>query len=86
MSTVMNEGVNMIFRAARARNSTVVGLLVEPITSISKPKGYLESYPFIRQPYIAVTSSSPVIPPSLVSSLFLSSMLKTKGRIHQSRG
>ena len=51
---------------------TVVGTLVETsITSIEKPKGYIEAYISIRKPTITVTSNIPVIPPSL-SPYFLS--------------
>ena len=44
MSTVMDEGVQMCCKSVTSNLFTVVCLLVEPITSIEKPKGYLEAY------------------------------------------
>ena len=44
MSTVMNKGVEMCCKSFTANLFTVVGLLVEPSTYISKPKGSLEAY------------------------------------------
>ena len=65
MSTLMNEGVKMYCKVVTANLFTLIDLLVEPSTYISKTKGYLEAYISIRQPIITVTSISPVIPPSL---------------------
>ena len=42
------KGVKMYFRAAMTKLFTVAGLLVEPSTSIEKPKGYIESPPSIH--------------------------------------
>ena len=58
MSRVVNKGVVMHFKASTANLLTVVGLLVEPITSVAKPKGYLEAYLSIIQPHITVTFSN----------------------------
>ena len=76
ISTVMNKGVKMCCKSVMANLYTVVSLLAEPITSITKPKGYLEAYISIGQPPITVTYSSPIIPPSLPSSFFYSSMMR----------
>ena len=70
MSTVMNEGVRMRYKVVTANLLKVVGLLVEPSTVISKPVSSLKAYISIRQPTISVTSSSPIISPSLSRSLF----------------
>ena len=86
MSTVINEGVEMCCKAVTPNLFTAVGFLIEPSTSITKPKDYLEVCLSIMQPPIALTSSSPVIPPSLPSSFFFSIMLRSNSRIHQSIG
>ena len=71
ISTVMNEGANMCFKAVTSNLFKVVGLFFKPSTYIVKPKGYLETYISIMQPPIAVTSRSPVIPPSLPPYLLI---------------
>ena len=47
-STLMNKGVNMSCKVFTANLFAVVGLYVEPSTSIENPKGYLESSLSIR--------------------------------------
>ena len=71
MSRVINKGVVMRCKAVTVDLLTVVGLLVEPIATISKPRIYLEEFISIRQHPITVTSSSMVITPSLSRSFFL---------------
>ena len=67
---IMNEGVELYFKAVTANLFTVLGLLVESSTPIEIPMGYLEVYISIRKNSLTVTSSSPVFPPYLPSSLF----------------
>ena len=86
MSTAINKGIKMRCKSVTANFFTVVGLLVENITAIAKPKGYLEAFLSIGQPLITVTYSSPVITPSLPSSFFFSSMLRSNSKIHRSIG
>ena len=86
MSTVINEGVKMRCKAVTHIFKTVVGLLVEIITCIAKPKGPLEEYPSISKPLITVNYNSPFIPSSLLRSFFFRSTLITNGRIHHRRG
>ena len=85
MSTVMNEGFKISCKAVMTQLFTVLGILVELSKTIAKPKGYLEASPSIRQPYITVTSNSPVIYSSLFSYFFFSSILWTNIRYLQSR-
>ena len=47
MSTVMNEGVNMSFKAVTTQVFTVLELLVELSKTIEKPKISLDAYPYI---------------------------------------
>ena len=42
MSMVMNKGVKMHWKSSMAQVFTVVGLIVELSTAISKTKGYIE--------------------------------------------
>ena len=63
---------------------TVVGLLVEPSTPIAKPKASIKAYLSIRPPPWTVTSSKPVIYPSLSCFFSLSSMLRSNSRSHRS--
>ena len=42
MSTVMNEGAKMRYKSVMTKLLTLVGLLVEPSTAISKTTSYLE--------------------------------------------
>ena len=85
LSTVMNKGVKMRYKAVTANLLTVVGLLVEPSKAIKKMSS-LEASLSIRQPTITVISSSPFISPPLSRSLFFSSMLISNSRSHQSIG
>ena len=71
----MNEGVMMSFKTITTNLSTIVHLLVEPITSIAKPKASKEAYISIMQLPLIVTSSKPVISPSLFSFFFFGNML-----------
>ena len=62
---------------------TVVVLLVELSTDITKPRVYLDEYYSIYQPSIIVTSNSTVISSSLFQAFFLSSMIITNSIFHQ---
>ena len=84
MSIVMNGEVIMHCKSVTANLLKVVGILVEPSIDIVKPKGHIEAYLSIGQPHITVTSSSPVIYPSLYISFFFSSMLRSISRSRQS--
>ena len=44
MPTVMNEGVRICCKTVTTKVITLVGLLVELGTALSKPKGSLEAY------------------------------------------
>ena len=70
MSTVMNKGVDIRYKALTTQVFTVSGLLVEPSADIEKQKGYLEASSYIMQPYITFTKHSPVIYYSLFISFF----------------
>ena len=48
MSTVMNEGVKIRCKEVTAQVFTVVGLIVEPGTEITKSKFSIEAYSSIR--------------------------------------
>ena len=48
MSIVMNEGVKMSCKSVTNNFFTLLGLLVESSTATAKPKGSIESYPYIR--------------------------------------
>ena len=61
MSRVTNEGVMICFKAIMANFLTVVGLLVGPITSILKLKGYLEASLSIWQHPIPVDLFQPCV-------------------------
>ena len=86
MSRLIDERVMMCFKAVTVNLLTVLGLLVEPITAIVKPKGSLERDVYIRENPITVTSVDPVIYPSLYSLFFFNSMLRSNSRGHQSIG
>ena len=75
MSTVMNEGVKIRSGAVTAKVFAVVGLLVEPSTSIEKPKVSFDVYIYIGQPSVTVTYYSPVISSFLFRSFVFSSIL-----------
>ena len=62
---------------------TVVRLLVKISTSIENPKGYFEEYLSTRQNPLKLTSSKPVIYPSLSSFFSFRSMLRFHSRSHQ---
>ena len=74
MSMVMNKGVKKGCKGVSANLFAILCILVEPSTAISEKKGYIEEYTATLQPSITVTSSSLVIPPSIPSPLFYSSM------------
>ena len=57
--------------------STIVHLLVEPITSLAKPKYYLEASISIRQLPWTWISSKPVIYPSLFSFFVFGNILRS---------
>ena len=61
MSRVTNEGVVMHYKAVTANLLPVVGLLVGPITSILKLKGYLEASLSIWQHPIPVDLFQPCV-------------------------
>ena len=86
MSRVTNEEVMMHCKAVTENLLVVVGLLFEPSTAIEKSKGLIEASLSISQTIITVTSSIPVISPSLSSSFYLSSMLRSNSISHQSIG
>ena len=44
MTTVINAGVKMHWKAVKTKVFTVVGLLFELGTAVAKPKVYLEAY------------------------------------------
>ena len=77
MSRETDEGVMMRCKTITANLLIIVRLLVEPITSLAKPKSYLESYIYISQPPLTVTSINPVIYPSLSSFFSFSNMLRS---------
>ena len=63
-------GIHYAFQKITINLSTIVHLLVEPITSLAKPKASLEAYISIRQYPLTVTSIKPGISPSLFSFFF----------------
>ena len=73
----MNEGVMMHFKTIKMNLLTVVHPLVEPITSLEKPKASMEASISIRQLPWTVTSSKPVIFPSLFSFFFFGNILRS---------
>ena len=76
MSRETNEGVMMYFKTITMNLLTIVHLLVGPITYLAKLKAYMETSFLIMQLPWTVTSSKPVISPSLLSFLFFCNMLK----------
>ena len=56
MSRDQNKGVMMCCKTITSNLLTVVGFLVEPSTSISKPKGYIEASLLVGKPPLIVTS------------------------------
>ena len=77
MTRETNEGVIMRFKTITTNLSTIVHLLVEPITSLAKPKASLETSISIRQLPWTVTSSKPVISPFLFCYFFFGNMLRS---------
>ena len=75
MSRETNEGVIMRCKTIMAKFSKIVHLLGEPITSLAKPKAYIEAYISIRQPPWILTSSNPFIYPSLSILFYFINML-----------
>ena len=78
-----NEGVMILCKTITANLLTIVGLLVEPITSLEKPKGFIWGSLFNKQHPITLTSKYTVISSSLSSFLFLSSILISNSRNHR---
>ena len=78
MSREKNKGVMMRFKTITANLSTILHLLVEPITSLEKQKAYLEESISIRKPW-TVTSSKPVISPYMFRFFFFGNMLRSNG-------
>ena len=66
----MNEGVNICCKAIKTKFLIVESLFDETSTYIVKPKGYIDTCPYISSPSITVTSSGTFLPPSLLSSIF----------------
>ena len=77
MSREMNEGVIMNFKTITMNLLTILHPLVEPITSLAKPKASLEAYFPIRQLPWTATSTNPVVSPSLFSFFFFGNMLRS---------
>ena len=67
----------MRFKTITTNLSTIVHLIVEPITSLVKPKACLDASIFISQLPLTVSSSKPVISPSLLSFLFFCNIPKS---------
>ena len=70
-----NKGVMMHFKTIQMNLLTILHPLVEPITSLARPKASLEASFYIRQLTWTVTSSKPVVSPSLFSFFFFGNML-----------
>ena len=75
MSREKNKGVMIHLKTITTNLSTIVHILVEPITSLAKTKASPEVYFSIRQLTWAVTYSKPVVSPSLFSFFFFVNML-----------
>ena len=75
ISRETNNGFMMRFKTMTTNLSTIVHIFVETITSLAKPKASLEAFISIRKISWTVTSSKPVISPSLFSFLFFGNML-----------
>ena len=86
MSRETNEGVMMHCKSITANLLTIVGLLVENITSLAKPKASLEASLSIRKPPLTLTYSKPVISPSLSSLISFRSILRYNSRSPRSIG
>ena len=76
MSRETNEGVMMHFKTITMNLLTIVHLPVEPITPLVKPKDSMGLYISIMQNSWTVTSSKPVISPSLFRFFFFGNMLR----------
>ena len=77
MSRETNEGVMMHFKTITMNLLTIVHPIVEPITSLSKPKASLEAYFSIWQLPWKVTSTKPFVSPSLFIFIFFCNMIRT---------
>ena len=75
MSRETNKGVILHFKTITTNLSTILHLLVEPITSLAKPKASMEAYIAIRKLPWTLTYSKPVISPSLFSFFFFGNIL-----------
>ena len=71
MSTIMNGGVRISCREVTNQVCTVVGLLVDIITTIEKSKGSIKLYTSISEPSIKLTSNGLVISYFLLATSFL---------------
>ena len=69
---LMNKAVNINCKSVTTQLFTV--LPVELGTSIAKSMGSLDASPFIMQPYVTVTSNSPVTYSSLLRYFFSSTL------------
>ena len=79
-----NKGVMLRWKTIINNLLTIVGLLVEPITSHAKSKDSLESSLSIRQPPWIETSSNPVIYPFLYEFLSFRIMMRSNSRSYWS--
>ena len=77
MSRETHKVVMMRSKIITANLLKIVGLLVEHITSIAKPKASLERYLSLKKTPWKVSSSKPVISPSLSSFFSFGSMLRS---------
>ena len=79
MSREKNKGVMRHFKTIALNLLTIVHPIVEPITSLAKPKASMEAYFSIRQLPWTVTSSKLVIFPSLLSFFLFCNILRSNG-------
>ena len=86
MSRETNEAVMMRCKKITSNLLRIVCILVEPITSLAKSKASIEESLSIRKTPWGVTSSKPVISPSLSSFFYFGSMMIYNSRSHQSIG
>ena len=82
----MNKGFMILCKTITANLLEILGLLVEPSTSISKPKGCLEAFLPIGKPLWTLTYKYPMIYSSLSSFFSFSSMLISNSISHPSIG
>ena len=69
----------MRFKKITANLSKIVCLIVEPITYLAEPKDSPEASLYISQTTWTITSSKPVIYPSLSSFLYFGNMMISNG-------